>query len=85
MSDSKTKYFVHSYAEWMESQPGEYYQDYYGVAATFENLDEAIEYAKRKYNTTIGYTFKVKDDACYYDNGKNKVFYDTESEFANWY
>ena len=78
------KYFVHRYAEWTESQPGEYYQDYYGVAATFENLEEAIEYAKNRFYKESG-VFKVKDDACYYDNGNNKVFYDTELAFAHWY
>lgn len=69
----------------LETRGGGYYQDYLGVAATFENLDEAIEYAKKMYNTTIGYLFKVKDDDCYYDNGKNKVFYYTEQEFENCY
>ena len=86
MSDSKAtkKYFVHRYADWVEDKPGQYYQDYLGIAATFENLDAAIEYAKKAYNQT-GYLFKVKDDDCYYDNGKNKVFYYTAQEFANWY
>lgn len=85
MSDSKAKYFVHRYADWSEDKPGQYYQDYLGIEATFENLDEAIEYAKRMYNATIGYLFKVKDDDCYYDNGKNKVLYDPTQAFANWY
>ena len=84
MSDSKAKYFVHRYSEWMENQPGEYYQDYYGVAAVFENLDEAIEYAEKRFYKEGG-VFKVINDDCYYDNGRNKIFYDTGIAFANWY
>lgn len=87
MSDSKAtkKYFVHRYSEMIEAKPGQYYQDYLGIAGTFENLDEAIAYAKRMYNTTDDCIFKVKDDDCYYDNGKNKVLYYNGQEYANFY
>ena len=83
-SDTKAKYFVHRYSEWTEAKPGQYYQDYHGVAAVFENLDEAIEYAKKRFYKNCE-VFKIKDDDCYYDNGKNKVFFDTDLAFAHWY
>ena len=55
-----------------------------GVAAVFENLDEAIEYAEKRFYKESG-VFKVINDDCYYDNGRNKIFYDTGIAFAHWY
>ena len=83
-NEATKKYFVHRYADWVEDKPGQYYQDYHGIAETFENLDEAIEYAKQRFFKEGG-VFKVKDDDCYYDNGTNTEFYNTEIAFAHWY